>query len=165
MSKCQPFLENLVTVIDNHIQCISVWHLLRGYYLSYSLAAAVVLFSVSFSLLCPAEDALYQGLLSLFSQSFSVLILAGGMFRATGRKAVQRPKQEEWLLENVKDILQQMVLCAASKRALYLIVVLEAFLRLSDMFYASTCFCAVCIVWMVWLVNGAPLTVVTSIKK
>ncbi|KEG09811.1 hypothetical protein DQ04_04591000 [Trypanosoma grayi] len=99
----------------------------------------------------PSDRPLYSGLVSFAAQSVAVLMIAGGLFRATGGVFTRRKHQEEWILDNVKDVLCELLDCASSVKVCYVLLGLEVVAELGKMLQGHACVCVVLMVWSGWL--------------
>ncbi|KAF8286211.1 hypothetical protein TcBrA4_0029870 [Trypanosoma cruzi] len=144
-------LGRFFSVIDCELHRINIVYLVKGYNLRYSLTVATLLLLLALTFAFPTERPLYVGVVSLLAQSFSVLMIAGGLYCATGGVFTRRRQQEEWLLGNVKDVLHLLMENASSFKAGYMLLALEAMARLGNVLQGSACVCALLLLWICWL--------------
>lgn len=147
-------LGRFVGAIDRHLHRINVVHLVRGYCPEYSLAVATTMLLVVLTFAFPAERALYDGVAAFGFQAIAWLMVASGLFRASGGVFVQRPRQEEWLRENVRDALHALLRSTYSVNVVYMLLALEVVSELGKVMRGPACVCVVLLVWMGWLLLG-----------
>ncbi|AAZ11824.1 uncharacterized protein TEOVI_000064600 [Trypanosoma equiperdum] len=152
--RCSSSVDRFMDVIDICMQRVNIGYLLKGYFPFYSLGVAFSACIISLSLLILPAQPLYAGAVPLVLHAFSILILTGGLFNAAGGKIKQRKHQGELITESVKDVLSELLRCATSSSAVYVLLALEVFVQMSAIFSEAGCICCLCWVWFGWLLCG-----------
>ncbi|RNF12775.1 hypothetical protein TraAM80_00130 [Trypanosoma rangeli] len=146
-----PTLGHFAEVIDCELHRVSIIYLVRGYHLGYSLAVATFLFLVALTFFFPAKQPVYVGVVPFIACSFTVFMVAAGLFCAAGGVFTRRKRQEEWFLGNVKDLFHFLLENTSSYRMGQILLALEAMAQLGKILCGSACVCLLLLLWIAWL--------------
>ncbi|KAH9579969.1 hypothetical protein LSM04_005213 [Trypanosoma melophagium] len=147
------FLCRFMDCMDFYAHRVNIIHLIKGYYPKYSMTVALAFFLVSLTFTWPSEKQLvYSSLTSFIALSFLFIMIAAGLFRLSGGTFKRRRNQEEWLMENIQDILQLLYGNISLQHCLYSLFILEVIAQFGKVLQGPVCMCIMAVVWLAWLV-------------
>ncbi|ESL10509.1 hypothetical protein TRSC58_01758 [Trypanosoma rangeli SC58] len=144
-------LGHFAEVVDCELHRVSIIYLVRGYHTGYSLAVATFLLLVALTFFFPTTQPVYVGVVPFIAWSFTVFMVAAGLFCAAGGIFTRRKRQEEWFLGNVKDALHFLLENTSSSRMGQMMLALEVMAQLGNVLCGSACVCVVLLLWIAWL--------------